>query len=234
MVYDMNRDEILDLFYAEAKNSHKLFNARIITTVDQERFIGILTPKIRKGARDMVAKDSWHKFIADLPHYFFEENQLHAFIISEICDFDFVVSAGERFLPYVDNWATCDQMSPKVFAENPEKLLPYIEKWIKSKHVYTVRFAIVCLMRYFMDDKFDEKYADMVASIKTREYYINMAMAWYFSVGAVKQFNRIVPYFDRLDDWTCGRAIEKAISSYRINSRNKLRLKRLRNKRAKI
>lgn len=228
MVNRMNREEIIKMLYAAADDKHKNYNAAIITTVDKDRFIGVRTPKLRAMAVDMLGWGNWHNFIADVPHHFFEENQLHAFIISEIYDFDFVVHAVDEFLPYIDNWATCDQMSPKIFAEKPEKLLPYIRKWIKSKHEYTVRFAIVCLMRYFLTEKFNEKYAKMVARIKSKEYYVNMAQAWYFATAAAKQFDAVYPYFADLNDWVLLRAIEKAISSYRVSGIHKLQLKRLR------
>ena len=228
MVFVMDKNEVRKLLYASVDVVHKDFNPKIIATVSKERFIGVLTPKLREIARNMVKNDSWHKFIADVPHHFFEENQLHAFIISEILDFDFVVRAVDEFLPYVDNWATCDQMSPKVFAENAEKLLPYIEKWIKSKHVYTVRFAVLCLMRYFLQKRFDEKYADMVVNTESNEYYVNMARAWYFATAAAKQFDRIFPYFERLDSWTKSMAIEKSLESYRVKDINKLKLRRMR------
>lgn len=224
----MDKNKIRELLYAAADGAYKDFNSKIINTVDKDRFIGVRTPELREIARDMLANDSWTEFIADLPHHFFEENQLHAFIISEFNDFDFVIGAVEKFLPYVDNWATCDQMSPKIFAKNPDKLLPHIKKWIKSKHVYTVRFAVLCLMRYFLDGNFDKKYADMVLGIKSNEYYVNMAMAWYFATGVAKHPEKFLPYFKRLDDWTRGCAIEKAIASYRVSETNKLKLKELR------
>ena len=216
------------MLYTAADNVYKDFNSSLITTVDKNRFIGVRTPKLHAISHNIVKSGDWSDFIADLPHYFFEENQLHAFIISEIRDFDFVIAAVDKFLPYVDNWATCDQMSPKVFVKNSEKILPYIKKWIKSKHVYTVRFGVLCLMRYFMNDKFDKKYMDIVAKIKSDEYYINMMRAWYFATAAVNHFDDVLSYLDKLDDWTRGRTIQKAIESYRITPENKVKLKALR------
>ena len=167
-------------------------------------------------------------FIKNLPHKYFEENQLHAFIISGFRDFDSAASAVDSFLPYVDNWATCDQMSPRIFAKNADKLLPYIKKWIKSKHTYTVRFAVLNLMRYFLDDSFDTKYADMVANIKSDEYYVNMMRAWYFATAVAKQYDNILPYFqdNKLDSWTHNRAIQKATESYRVSMEHKTELKK--------
>ncbi|MBO7656605.1 MAG: DNA alkylation repair protein [Alphaproteobacteria bacterium] len=224
----MNNDTILSSLYASADGAYKDFNSSLINTVKKNRFIGVRTPKLRAISHNIVKSGDWSDFIADLPHYFFEENQLHAFIISEIRDFDFVIAAVDKFLPYVDNWATCDQMSPKVFVKNSEKILPYIKKWIKSKHVYTVRFGVLCLMRYFMNDKFDKKYMDIVAKIKSDEYYINMMRAWYFATAAINHFDYVLSYLDKLDDWTRGRTIQKAIESYRITPENKVKLKALR------
>ncbi|MBO4700668.1 MAG: DNA alkylation repair protein [Alphaproteobacteria bacterium] len=225
----MNKKEILDLLYTAADKEHKDYISNLITSIDKDSIIGVLTPNLREMARDMVANGDWREFIADLPHHFFEENQLHAFILSELLDFDFVAKEVDRFLPYIDNWATCDQMSPKVFAEKPEKSLPYIKKWIKSEHVYTVRFAILCLMRYFLEDKFDTKYVNMVVRVKSKEYYINMMQAWYFSTAIIKQWDAIFPYFEKvaLDSWTHNRAIQKALQSRRISQPNKSKLRQL-------
>ncbi|MBQ6736658.1 MAG: DNA alkylation repair protein [Alphaproteobacteria bacterium] len=226
----MNKKEILDLLYAAADKEYRDYSINLITSVDPDTVIGVRTPDLRAIACDMVERGNWHEFIADLPHHFLEENQLHTFIISEILDFDFVVSQVNKFLPYVDNWATCDQMSPKIFAENPEKLLPYIKKWIKSKHAYTVRFAILCLMRYFLEDKFDTTYVDMVVGVKSKEYYVNMMQAWYLSTALAKQYDSILPYFKerRVGKWTHNCAIQKAQKSRRISSQNKAKLKKLR------
>ena len=229
----MKQNEILGIMYAAADKEYRDFNSALIPTVSKDCFIGVRTPKLREIARDVVRGGACQDFIAALPHRFFEENQLHAFIISSVRDFDLVVHAVDDFLPYVDNWATCDQMSPKVFAKNAEKLLPYIKKWIKSKHTYTVRFAILCLMRYFMDANFDKKYADLVLAVKSNEYYVNMMRAWYFATAAAKHFDEILPYFERLDSGTRARAIQKAIESYRVDVKHKLVLKSLKKKEMK-
>ena len=226
-----NKNSILGSLYTAADAVYRDFNSKIVPTVNVKKIIGVRTPVLRAMARDMAKSGADKDFVHDLPHKFFEENQLHAFIISGFRDFDLAVAAVDEFLPYVDNWATCDQMSPKVFAKNTNKLLPYIKKWIKSKHVYTVRFAVLCLMRYYMDANFDEKYADMVLGIKTEEYYVNMMRAWYFATAAAKQFDRIYPYFEKLDSWTRARAIQKAIESYRVAPEHKVKLREARGKR---
>ena len=221
---------ILDSLYAAADAVYRDFNSKIISTVDKDKIIGVRTPKLRAMARDMLKSGVCVDFIQKLPHKYFEENQLHAFIISRYNDFDLAVHAVDEFVQYVDNWATCDQMSPKVFAKNTGKILPYVKKWIKSKHVYTVRFGVLALMRYFMDGGFDTKYADMVLDIKSDEYYVNMMRAWYFATAAAKHFDLVYPYFEKLDSWTRARAIQKAIESYRVTPEHKVKLKKLRGK----
>ena len=213
-------------------NAYRDFNSSLIPGIDKNSFIGVRTPNLRAFVRNMVKDGVAGEFIERLPHTFFEENQLHAFILSACRDFDSAIMAVDKFLPYVDNWATCDQMSPKIFAKNTNKLLPYIKKWIKSKHTYTVRFGVLCLMRYFMDDGFDEKYADMVANIKSDDYYINMMRAWYFATALAKQYERVFPYFvdNRLDTWTHNRAIQKAVESFCVSDRHKADLRALRRK----
>ena len=219
---------ILDSLYAAQDVAYRDFNSSLITTVDKSKFIGVRTPILRAMAHNIRADCT--DFLKNLPHKYFEENQLHAFIISEFRDFDLAIGAVDKFLPYVDSWATCDQMSPKVFAKNSEKLLPYVQRWIKSKHVYTVRFAVLCLMRYWLKDGFDKKYANMVVGIKSDEYYINMMRAWYFATAMVNHFDEILPYMDKLDNWTRARTIQKALESYRISPQNKVKLKELKQK----
>ena len=220
------KKSILETLYTAADAVYMDFNSKLIPTVNRGCFIGVRTPVLRAMARNMTKSGVYNEFVQNLPHKYFEENQLHAFIISEFRDFDMAVCAVDDFLPYIDNWATCDQMSPKVFTKNTEKLLPYIKKWIKSKHVYTVRFCVLALMRYFMASNFDTKYADMVLGIKTDEYYVNMMRAWYFATAAAKHFDAIYPYFEKLDSWTRLRAIQKATESYRVLPEHKLKLKK--------
>jgi len=224
------KNEILDCLFSLADTKYLKFQSALLPTVDKKYFIGVRTPALRALARKMLQDNNAHVFLSGLPHKFFDENQLHAFILSGIKDFDSAINLVNEFLPYVDNWATCDQMSPKVFAKNTDLLIPWIKKWLKSKHTYTVRFAVLNLMRYFLDDKFDEKYVDMVANIKSNEYYVNMMRAWYFATALAKQYDKILPYFTnkKLDDWTLKRAITKAIESYRIPKQTKDFLRGLR------
>ena len=199
------------------------FGAKLIPNISSGLFIGVRTPILRQMAKDMIKSGVAKNFISYLPHKYFEENQLHAFIVSEISDFNTALIETEKFLPFIDNWATCDQMSPRVFKENLGVLLEYVQRWIKSKDIYTVRFGVKMLMQYFLDDNFDEKYADMVANIKSDDYYVNMMRAWYFATAVAKHFERILPYFEcgRIDEWTRLRAIQKAKESFRVSVEHK-------------
>ena len=224
-----DNNAFLKSLYALQDTAYRDFNAKLIPNISKDCFIGIRTPILRKMAKDMVKSGQYKDFISCLPHQYFEENQLHAFILSEIKDFDFVITETDRFLPYINNWATCDQLSPRVFKKNLNMVYEYVLKWIKSKDIYAVRFAIKTLMQYWLDDNFDEKYADMVANINSDEYYINMMRAWYFATAAAKQYDKILPYFKRgqIDEWTRLRAIQKALESFRVSDAHKKELRAL-------
>lgn len=225
-----NNNNIIKSLYALQDTAYRDFNSKLIPNISPDLFIGVRTPSLRQLAKDMIKSGEYNNFISQLPHKYFEENQLHAFILSEIKDFDLAIKEIERFLPFVDNWATCDQMSPRIFKKNLDCLYKHICKWIKSKDVYSVRFAVKNLMQYLLDDNFDIKYADMVANIKSDEYYINMMRAWYFATAAAKQFDLILPYFQdgKIDEWTRKHAIQKSLESFRVSSKNKEILKSLR------
>ena len=224
-----SQNNILNLLYAAQDKLYRDFQSGLIPVLDKKNIIGVRTPFLRKIAKDMVKSGEYDDFIACLPHKYFEENQLHVFVLSELRDFDSVMYELECFLPYVDNWATCDQLSLVVFRKNKEKVLDYIYKWIKSKDIYTVRFAIKMLMQYWLDEDFDKKYADMVAYVKSDEYYINMMRAWYFATGAAKHFDEFLPYFKRgkIDEWTRLHAIQKSLESYRVSEEHKEKLRLL-------
>lgn len=159
------------------------FNAKLIPNINKDTVLGVKTPQLKKLAKELIKSGEYQNFLRTLPHDCFEENQLHAFIISEIKDFDMAVLQLEHFLPYIDNWATCDQLVMKAAAKAPEKMLGRIDVWLQSENTYTVRFAIGFLMRYFLDARFDEKYLEKVADIEGDEYYVNMMSAWYFATA---------------------------------------------------
>lgn len=225
----MNRDEIVAELYHLQDKKYAAFQAKLIPTVETDRIIGVRTPELRTFARKLVKDKDATSFLTSLPHQYFDENQLHAFVISFEKDFDKCIAETEAFLPFIDNWATCDQFSPKAFKKEPEKLLPYICTWIKSDKVYTVRFAIGMLMQHFLDERFNSKYADMVAAVRSEEYYINMMIAWYFATALAKQYAFILPYLEekKLDDWTHNKAIQKSMESNRISAEQKACLKKL-------
>ena len=226
----MNEQEIISELFRKQDAAYAALQIKILPTVDPDRIIGVRTPDLRSFAKTLFSDKGTDSFLACLPHRYFDEDQLHAFIISLEKDFEKCISDVKRFLPYIDNWATCDQLSPKAFKKEPEKLLPYIRKWVRSDHTYTVRFAIGMLMQHFLDARFSTDYADMVAGIRSEEYYINMMIAWYFATGLAKQYDRMLPYLEnrKLGAWTHNKTIQKSIESYRISDQQKQYLRSLR------
>lgn len=208
------------------------FQSKLIPTVKYETVIGVRTPELRKYAKQLAKTEGISEFLEDLPHQYFDENQLHAFLISEIKDYERCLEEVERFLPYVDNWATCDQLLPKVFKKHEKELLEDIRKWMVSDKTYTVRFSIGMLMKYFLDEHFKIEYPGMVAEIRSEEYYINMMIAWYFATALAKQYEAVLPFIEnhRLDMWTHNKAIQKSVESYRIAKEQKEYLRSLKRK----
>ena len=202
---------------------------QIIPTVKPESIIGVRTPELRKLAKQFSVSEEIGIFLNDLPHAYFDENQLHAFIISGMKNYAECLQALNRFLPFVDNWATCDQMSPRVFRKHRPELLQKIREWIGSPLPYTIRFGIGMLMEHYLEEDFDPAYPEAVASVRSEEYYVNMMIAWYFATALAKQYDAVLPYIEnrRLDDWTHNKAIQKAIESYRITPEQKAYLKAL-------
>lgn len=203
-----------------------------IPSVKAESIIGVRTPALRALAKELSKRDDISIFLEDLPHKFFEENQLHAFILSGMKDAEECIKLVDKFLPYVDNWATCDQMSPKIFKKHKDLLLEYVNEWIKSDKTYVKRFAIGMLMEHFLDEDFKTSYLTKVSRIRSDEYYINMMTAWYFATALAKQYDAALPYIEKqkLDKWTHNKTIQKAVESYRITPEQKEYLKTLRRK----
>ena len=205
------------------------FQVKLFPTLKKDTFIGVRTPKLRSYAKTLIKENNYEKFLNDLPHKYFDENQLHAFIISEIKDYDTCISYLNNFLPYVDNWATCDQLSPKVFKKHQRELLEQIKIWIKSRKTYTIRFAIGMLMKFFLDNEFKVEYLNMVSNIKSDEYYVNMMVAWFFATALAKKYDETIPFIEenKLDTWIHNKTIQKAIESYRISINQKNYLRKL-------
>lgn len=208
---------------------YREFNSKLMPTVDPETVIGVRTPDLRKLAKEFAKTPQAVEFMKCLPHEYYEENNVHGFIIETIKDYDEAIAQLEIFLPYIDNWATCDLISPKVFKKHLPELLEKIKEWTKSGETYTVRFGIEMLMSHYLDAEFKAEYLEIPASVKSDEYYVNMMIAWYFATALAKQYDAALPYIEnaRLDKWTHNKAIQKAVESYRITAEQKAYLKTL-------
>ncbi len=225
----MITDEIQKELFGLQDTAYRDFQAKLIPAVEPGTVIGVRTPLLRSMAKKLAKKEEIGAFLEVLPHAYFDENQLHAFIISERKDFAQCMAELTRFLPFVDNWATCDQLSPKVFKKHRQELLPYIREWIASDRTYVVRFAVGMLMEHFLDDDFNMAYPEMVSGIRSEEYYVNMMIAWYFATALAKQYEAALPFIEevRLAPWTHNKAIQKAIESNRITAQQKAYLRGL-------
>ena len=229
LFYSRCMKEIVDLLFSKQDIKYRDFQAPLFPNIEKERMIGVRTPELKKLAKELYGSVTANKFIETLPHQYFDENQLHAFLISLIKDYQICLKEVDRFLPYIDNWGTCDQLSPKVFAKHKEELIVSAKKWLKSKHTYTVRFAIGMLMQHYLDDSFKEEYMELVSKVKSDEYYINMMMAWYFATALAKQYDFAIKYIERnkLSPWVHNKTIQKAVESYRIAPEQKEYLRSL-------
>ncbi len=225
----MQIKEIEEELFKMKDEKYRDFQSKLIPNIAAETVIGVRTPDLRKLAKEVIKKGDKRQFLDALPHRYFDENQLHAFIISEIKDYGQCVGEVNRFLPYVNNWATCDQMSPKVFKTHKKDLIQRIKTWIDSDETYTIRFGIGALMKYFLEDGFLVEYPEMVAAVRSEEYYVNMMIAWYFATALAKQYDQIIPFIEekRLEIWTHNKAIQKALESNRITAKQKQYLRSL-------
>ena len=212
-----------------ADEKYKKFHGSLMPTVNPNKIIGIRTPVLRKFAKSLT-KEQKTEFLKTLPHTFYEEDNLHVFILQEEKNFEKAIAEVERFLPFVDNWATCDAPPPKAFEKERERLLPYVQKWLESAHAYAIRYGIGVLMRLFLDKDFSEDYLRWVADVQSEEYYVNMMRAWFFATAMAKQEKTVLPYMENclLDSWTHNKTIQKCVESYRIDQKLKEKLKELR------
>ena len=228
MIIDEIRTELKKL----QDTGYRKMQVTIIPTVKADSIIGVRTPALRQLAKELSQREDITSFLEDLPHKYFEENQLHAFILSGMKDADSCIKLVDSFLPYVDNWATCDQMSPKIFKKHKDLLLEYVNKWLGSDLTYVKRFAIGMLMEHFLDEDFKTSYLTKVSKIRSEEYYVNMMTAWYFATALAKQYESALPFIEgqKLDKWTHNKSIQKAVESYRITPEQKEYLKSLRRK----
>jgi len=229
---EADKIDITAQLFALQDKAYADFQSKLLPTVARETVIGVRTPDLRKMAKQICKTPAAQEFMQALPHHYFDENQLHAFILSEQKDYNTCIAELNRFLPYVDNWATCDQLSPKCFKKHTQELLPHIRKWMRSKRTYTIRFGMGMLMRYYLDEEFKPEHLEWVAYIKSDEYYIHMMQAWFFATALAKQWDATLPYIEqnRLHPWTHNKAIQKAVESYRITDEQKALLKTFRMK----
>ena len=204
------------------------FHSKLIPNIPYENIIGIRTPILRKFAKE-YAKENTEVFLHSLPHRYYEENNLHMMLITGIKDYDRCITEVENFLPYIDNWATCDFPAPACFKNNTDRLLTHIVKWIDSDEPYTIRYGIGMLMRLYLDDNFKDEYLKIVAQVKSEEYYVNMMIAWYMATALAKQWDSTIVYIEekRLPEWVHKKTIRKAIESYRITDTQKEYLRTL-------
>lgn len=221
--------EIKDRLSELKDPDYKEFSVKLIPTVDSARFLGVRVPALRSYAGELSRRTDVREFLADLPHSYHEENLLHGFLLEKEKDFGRLVEGLDRFLPYVDNWAACDSVSPKVFKKHLDELLPHIRRWMGSGATYTVRFGIEMLMSFYLDGAFRPEYLEWVAAVRSDEYYVNMMSAWFFATALAKQYEATLPVLtnQKLDVWVHNKTIQKARESYRLSSEQKDYLKSL-------
>ena len=236
----MNQDKVIEnvqkqLFELQDLN-YRDFHAKLLPTMEKEKLIGVRTPALRVFAKQFGKTEEAKEFLKVLPHRYYEENNLHGLLIEQIKDYEECLRELQRFLPYIDNWATCDMLAVKVAKKYLDVFIKEIYRWIESEHTYTIRFGISMLMRYYLDEKFQMEYAEKVAEVCSEEYYVNMMRAWYFATALAKQYEQVLPFIEekRLDVWTHNKTIQKAIESYRITPEQKACLRTLKIRRTKI
>ncbi|SJZ72177.1 DNA alkylation repair protein [Eubacterium coprostanoligenes] len=205
------------------------FSAKLTPGIDREKFLGVRIPASRKLAKEIIKENEHKDFLNSLPHKYYDENILHSILISEIKDYNECIKYVDEFLPYVDNWAVCDTMSPKAFKNKHERLMNDILRWVDSDQTYTIRFGLKILMAHFLDNDFKNEYLKIPAKIKSDEYYINMMIAWFYATALAKQWDSTIVYIENgvLDKWVHNKAIQKARESYRITAEQKEYLKSL-------
>lgn len=217
---------IQEKLFSLRDKKYAAFSAKLIPTVEADRFIGVRSPQLRALAKEL--KNNASEFLGELPHRYHEENMLHAYLLCEEKKYAILVDETDFFLPYIDNWAVCDSLTPRVFARHKGELLPKIRQWMASEHEYTVRFGIGMLMRHYLDSDFQPEHLRWVADIHREEYYIKMMQAWYFATALAKQWDATLPVLDFLEGWVKGKSIQKALESFRVSDDHKTILRKLR------
>lgn len=221
--------QIREDLFAMQDEGYKEFHKKLIPTVDSDRIIGIRTPQLRKYAKNLAKLPEKEVFLSVLPHTYYEENNLHAFLIECIKDYEEAMTQTERFLPYIDNWATCDSFSPKVFRKHPREVYKKAEEWIHHRETYTIRYGVGILMENYLEEEFQPEMLKLVSEIQSEEYYVNMMCAWYMATALAKQRDWTLPYLEekKLSLWVHNKTIQKAVESRRIDKELKTYLKTL-------
>ena len=223
---------IQERLFALQDKEYAAFQAKLTPTISPEKFIGVRVPQVRILAKAFIKEPEHEHFVQQLPHQYYDEDMLHGVLLSEMKDYSKCVAAVDRFLPYVDNWAVCDIMSPKVFKKHKVELLPKIREWAASNHTYTCRFGVEMLMSHFLDEDFNPEYLEIPVAVTSNEYYVKMMVAWYVATALAKQWDTALLLLTagKLDDWTHNKSIQKAIESYRITDEQKAYLRTLKRK----
>ena len=210
--------------------AYRDFHSNLMPGIDKDTIIGIRTPQLRRFAKQLAQTAEAEQFLHRLPHQYYEENNLHMMLVAQIKDYENCLEAVEHFLPYVDNWATCDLPTPKCFEKHKKELITVIRKWISSEKTYVVRYGIGLLLRLYLDEDFNPAYLELVTAVQSEEYYVNMMIAWYFATALAKQWEETIPYLEerRLSEWVHRKTIQKAVESYRITKEKKEYLRSLR------
>lgn len=224
----------MDIITKELFNNQDLdyrnFNSKLIPNINKEKIIGVKTPILRKIAKEIKEKAYIEYFLKELPHTYQEENILHAIILStKYKDIDTLLNKLDKFLKYVDNWAITDIIIPKLFKKYPDKVYNKIKIWLKDRHEYTVRFAVVSLLKFYLDEHFNKEELDLINNIQSKYFYVNMAIAWFYSFALIKQYDTTITYFENklLDKWIHNKSLQKAIESYQITKERKAYLRSL-------
>lgn len=224
---------IQNKLFALRDEGYRQFQAKLMPTVSPEAIIGVRTPALRRLAKEAYGGKDAKDFLGSLPHTYYDENNLHGALLEFISDFDAALDAVEKFLPYIDNWATCDMFCPKALRKEPVRLLEAIKRWLVSDHVYTVRYGLVRLTFWYLESSnFSPAILELAATVKNDDYYVQMAVAWLFSIALAKQWEATLPYFTegRLDRWIHNKAIQKAIESHQLTPPQKEFLRSLKRK----
>ena len=222
-------DKVQNKLFEMQDLKYRDFHAKLIPTMDKEKIIGVRIPALRKFAKEFGKTGESKEFLKILPHKYYEENNLHGLLLEQMKDYEGYIEKVKQFLPFIDNWATCDLLAVRTVKKHLDVFIEEVYRWIQSQHTYTIRFGIGMLMRYYLDENFQMEYPEKVMQICSKEYYVNMMRAWYFATALAKQYENILPFIEdkKLDVWTHNKTIQKAIESYRITPEQKMYLRTL-------